>query len=204
MSKVFQGLEAIEESFVCASKHIGNRYSGAEECTTFTPLAHPWDIYGEHLCMILLVSPGLRITFKVFFSASSAEKIFGTFKGSSARESSQERGFSRQEERTSLNFMKEYCNGVCGCVKTILVEDSTAEHALGMSIPVLCKGFDQVLFQNREKRLPNRRIWGLKIQEQSLVCTLVTTVLDTSLLHRISWNGSLLAATSQESHIEVL
>ena len=93
-------------------------------------------VYDHWMAMVLIASPELRINSKIFYNSDAIRKM----------------GAKALNQRTDIDsisdFMKEFCNMSAGLIRTLCTKVSLN---LGISLPCVTRGFDEVFLPQMEK-----------------------------------------------------
>ncbi len=114
-------------------------------------------VLGHWMSLILAAGKEVRVTFKAHYMTKDAAIIAqNTF------------GSSRLSEKQAKNFLKEFCNLTIGTVKDFLALNQVV---VGTSLPIICRGFDDLFFPPPagESFLIDR--WRLQTPEAKVECS---------------------------------
>jgi hypothetical protein len=125
----------------------------------------PEVIYGQHLSMIMLWSSAGSIFLKIHFGLDVAKIL-----ASDGLETKSE-NISRE---IALDFMKECCNGIGGFVRNLFVKDQ-----MGMSLPFLAEGGDELIFRKIRDPRSTISIWQYQLESgEKFIISLEMCLLD--------------------------
>ncbi|MFK7824644.1 MAG: hypothetical protein AB8G05_10825 [Oligoflexales bacterium] len=127
----------------------------------------------QWLTLILISGTKIKICFKSHFSNTSVRAHLAHKFDNKDKNLTLEMGF---------DLLKEYCNLVGGGIKECLVSDN---RTMGLSLPLLTRGFDEVLFVDRMKRSNKRLfrdIWRLSTSYNEIICSSEIYMIDWSSL----------------------
>ena len=100
------------------------------------------EIFGEYLSIIMLSSSAGAMYLKIHFNLDVAKVLAAGALEKNINEISQE---------SALDFMKECSNGVCGFVRSLY---ESHQIIMGMSLPFITEGIDEVFFRkNRDSKI---------------------------------------------------
>lgn len=117
-------------------------------------------MFGPWTSIILLSGSDLRLTFKVHFSYVQLREII--LGGEAERD--------RNRDRAKIfDFMKEFCNQYGGAVKRAFGESKVE---LGISLPMLTRGFDEVFFPRADNKLSFAKFAEIKSSSMDFRTTL--------------------------------
>jgi hypothetical protein len=120
-------------------------------------LLAPWT------AIILISGTEYRLTFKVHFPLKQV--------GSMAGVASSDAGGSAEEKlkAKSFDFLKEFCNFYGGSLKRAFAD---SEITMGISLPMLTRGFDEVFFPRADHRNSFETFWEMKNDLGLVRCSL--------------------------------
>ena len=130
----------------------------------------------QWLTLILISGTKIKICFKSHFSNTSVISHLAHKFNNDKNKLSLDMGF---------DLLKEFCNLVGGGIKECLVSEN---RTMGLSLPLLTRGFDEVLFVDRMKRSnkkPFRDIWRLSTPHNTIICSSEIYVIDWSSLDEV-------------------
>jgi CheY-specific phosphatase CheX len=108
-------------------------------------------VLGHWSALILISGTAVRVTFRVYFSTETAKKLAsGAYKMSESLVNSDQ----------AYDFMKEYCNLCAGRVKLLLLTNNLQ---VGISLPLVTRGFDQVFEEESKETFCTEDRWRLVI-----------------------------------------
>ncbi len=125
----------------------------------------PQKIMGHWMALISVSGEQLHLTFKVQFSIAMA------------------RGFALQKGQTqsqsisnshSKDFVREFCNLVAGNIKTQLADNKVN---VGISLPILSRGFDDLFFDSGDKTLLSTDRWKLAEEGNIIYCASIVEII---------------------------
>ncbi|MBC7456713.1 MAG: hypothetical protein H7235_00425 [Bdellovibrionaceae bacterium] len=100
------------------------------------------------MALITVIGNDIKITFKIQFTTETA-KYFATI----ARENKE------LSNANSRDFIREYCNVVAGALKHTLTKN---DYLTSISLPILCRGFDDLFFTASDRSGTPTDRWQLK------------------------------------------
>ena len=110
-------------------------------------------IYGHWMSIILIAGHNLSLALKVHFDTGDALEMLEAIAGITK---------DKQDMQSAIDGIKEYSNLSAGMLKECL---GSYNELTGISIPLMTRGFDELLFSARDRRLginKFRDIWILK------------------------------------------
>ena len=114
-------------------------------------------VFGHWMSLILVSGRSLRITFKAHFMTEAA-KFFAA------------RPFQLKQDEVSqsraIDFYREYVNLTAGNIKQVLAENKIQ---VGVSLPALARGFDDVFFPRRPGM--QTRSWRFSCDAAEFFCS---------------------------------
>ncbi len=124
---------------------------------------HPFDVppgssesFAEHMSIILLWSEIGSMTLKTHFSLLTSQRLTARVLG---------RPVDQISERSAMDFMREFNNMVGGRLRGDFEKNQIL---IGMSLPFLTRGEDEVVFRNIRDPRSKCRVWKLKSPENEL------------------------------------
>lgn len=121
-------------------------------------------VMGHWMSIISVSGEQLHLTFKVQFSVNSARNYASqSFENPSDTISSSH----------SKDFIREYCNMVAGYIKNTLIHNSVS---VGVSLPLLCRGFDDLFFDPPVRSRSGIDRWKLAHDGNAINCASVIEV----------------------------
>lgn len=126
-------------------------------------------IYGQWMTIILVSGSKVKISFKAHFKSSDSINHLAN------------KTKKKSEDillKKSFDLLKEFSNLVGGGIKESLGKENDV---MGLSLPLLTRGFDEVLFTDRIRRSgkhKHRDVWSLKAGNVNIVCTTEIQVID--------------------------
>lgn len=130
-------------------------------------------LYGQWMAIILVSGQALQVTFKTHFFNKFARELVSIGIGKS------------QENITTvmaMDFMREFCNLTAGEIKTKL---SLNRVSVGLSLPLITRGFDEVLFSDIVLPTSIRDWWALDWQGGHIICSAEVEIFQTETAQRI-------------------
>lgn len=120
-------------------------------------------VFAPKMAIILVSGDDLQITLKACFYTDEIQQVV-----------SKVHGTKEEEVKSSLinDFMQEYCNLVAGKIKHLFVSSSIS---VGISLPFITRGFDQIIDAEDSPDLKHQDWWTLKFNNEGSV-TLISTV----------------------------
>lgn len=122
-------------------------------------------ILGHWMSLISISGDQLHITFKVQFSIMMAR----AYAESVLKTDTQEISNSH-----SKDFIREFCNLLAGNIKNKLAENNIV---VGISLPLLCRGFDDLFFSEIGATGQGLDRWKLRHQNSEIFCISDTEVI---------------------------
>lgn len=123
-------------------------------------------IFGHWMSLISISGDQLHITFKVQFSIAMAR----AYAGDGFEENSHEISNSH-----SKDFIREFCNLLAGIIKNKLAENNIV---VGISLPLLSRGFDNLFFATTDPSGTSVDRWKLAYQSLEIFCISETDVVN--------------------------
>lgn len=124
-------------------------------------------VYGKYLSMIMLWSSVGSINLKLHFDLEMAKLL-----ASDGLETKKE----NITQDIALDFMKECCNGVGGFVRSLFEKDKMQ---MGMSLPFLAEGCDELIFRKIRDPRSTVSIWKLALESgETFILSLEICLLD--------------------------
>ena len=123
-------------------------------------------ILGHWMSLISISGDQLHITFKVQFSIAMAR----AFADSGVKNDSVEISNSH-----SKDFIREFCNLLAGNIKNKLAENNVA---VGISLPLLSRGFDDLFFSGTETVGKSVDRWKLTNDKSEIFCISDTEIIN--------------------------
>ncbi len=164
------------------------------ELRDLTPSIRP-PVLAHWMCAILLAGPALRLTFRAHFLTEKIRHIVGN---------------ALQKESRNLgddlirDFVREFCNLTTGRLKRSLEKN---QMDLGISIPLVVRGFDEVFTPTPDGQKKVVESWILESPKGSLLCSLYFELLDPaglSFLTDEAVSKMIAAESARDSEIEFL
>lgn len=121
-------------------------------------------VFGHWLSLVMISSKEITIAFKVHFMSSSARVLAGSSVGADPND---------VPVSEANDFMQEYCNLVAGTVKNCLSEQGVQ---LGISLPFLVRGFEELFFPIEDPRITFEKKWEVRGANFGFICTSVTEI----------------------------
>lgn len=116
-------------------------------------------ILGHWMTLISVSGEQLHITFKVQFSIDMARNFATQVLGNHKNDISNSH---------SKDFIREFCNLVAGNIKNKLSENNIV---VGISLPLLSRGFDDLFFAATERAEASHDRWALTHYDCSVFCS---------------------------------
>lgn len=123
-------------------------------------------VLGHWLSAISVSGDKIHITFKVQFAIKTAN----TFSKHTFQHVKD--GVSNSQNK---DFMREFCNMVAGYVKNTLINNNLV---VGVSLPLLCRGFDNFFFEPPSHSRSGKDCWKLFENENNVYCSSVIELAD--------------------------
>jgi CheY-specific phosphatase CheX len=116
-------------------------------------------VHSHWMSLIMVAGTEIKVIFKVHFKSAPARLLASKIYGVAP---------AQVQESQALDYFKEYCNLNAGSIKKILSKNG---FEVGVSLPVLTRGFDEIF--NTQSQIPGVEsdCWELGTQELSFVCT---------------------------------
>ncbi len=150
--------------------------SGVEDIVAVDHLNRRSSILGHWLTLVMISGRKVKICFKVHFNTENGRELLAV--GSKIER-------SKIERRMIFDRLKEFCNLAGGAIKQCLgVENDRS----GLSLPLLARGFDEVLFMDRALRanaLKYRDVWVLAAPSFKVTCSSEIQIVDWTVLKDI-------------------
>lgn len=134
-------------------------------------------VYDYWMAFIMVSGMSLRIMFKIHFNTSTAVSLLP--KSSIGRSEDEVR-------RTAMDSIREQCNVIAGDIKASL---TSAQITVGLSIPLVTKGFDEAVFNDKLDEGKSCDVWQLKWGSRSVVCSSVVEVLEWAELENLHFEA---------------
>ena len=130
-------------------------------------------IYAPWMSLILVSGKAVRVTFKAHYMNKDAQYLAARVYGSKVDEVKKEQ---------ADDFIKEFCNLTAGLIKKSL-EDATL--SVGISLPLVTRGFDEIFFPVEGRKNTYMDAWELNYAEASILCSALIEVFDDSVLDKV-------------------
>ncbi len=114
-------------------------------------LKNAGDVLGEHISIIMLWSPVGAMFLKIHFDLNAAKQMAA---------GGLERSLEDVSKEMAFDFMKECSNGVGGFVRSLFEKNQLL---MGMSLPFLADGRDEVIFRKIRDPRSVASNWDLKL-----------------------------------------
>jgi CheY-specific phosphatase CheX len=124
------------------------------------------EFQSKWLSLILVTGMDIRISFKVFFDISDIKNLL-TLTGVNELNND-------LSDDLVFDFVNEYCNLTAGKIQQALSEQSVK---LGISLPMVSRGFDDVYFTSHDEGV-FKSTWNLTINSVTLTCCAEVHVLN--------------------------
>jgi len=143
-------------------------------CTDFVlkERLQPEYVYSYWMSLILIVSRSLRLTFKTHYLTTTASFLTHQLV----------KGGELVSQRQAIDFMKEYCNLTAGGIKRVL---EFVGYPAGISLPVSCRGFDDIFYPKPSNSLGKEAAWDLIVGDKNVTCSVTVEIFDTTELAKI-------------------
>ncbi len=125
----------------------------------------PKRVLAHWMTLILVAGESLRVTFKAHFSTTAAQQLAQKSLNTDADVIS-----SAQVK----DFMKEYCNMTAGNLKNAFLN---SQIEVGISLPLLTRGFDKVFFTTSYKQATLEGQWELTDGKSTVYCSATVEML---------------------------
>ena len=119
-------------------------------------------LYGQWMSIILLSGPSLQATLKLHYYNSSAKHITATALGIDDH---------NVKDTMLMDHMKELTNLFAGEVKAQLFHNDIL---VGISLPLITRGFDEVLFSDRIGNHQVKDFWTMSSESDRIKVTVTT------------------------------
>ena len=130
-------------------------------------------VLGHWMSVITVSGDKIHITFKVQFSIKTANEFSKhTFKHV-------KEAISNSQNK---DFMREFCNMTAGYIKNTLINNGLV---VGVSLPLLCRGFDNFFFEPSIHSISGKDCWKLSELNNSIYCSSVIDLADNLILHAL-------------------
>ncbi len=155
-------------------------------------IENKFGLFAPWAAIILVSGSDYRVTFKAHFKLSDASKF-----ASGDKTVGEDGSFSDALRMRSFDYMKEYCNLYAGSLKRAFAD---ANINVGISLPLLTRGFDEIFFPKADKKNTYETFWKLSNQLGCVFCSLFVEVVDADQFGRLS----IKLDSSSEGEIEFL
>ena len=135
-------------------------------------------VLGHWMSLILMSSNNLRLVFKAHYMTKVARQLASKAYG---------KDFRAVSSRQSSDFMKEYCNMVAGHLKRVF---SQGNIAMGVSLPLVTRGFDALFFTHSDEKSVFEDSWTLSDEHGSIACSVLLEIYDPLVLGRLDLDGA--------------
>lgn len=137
-----------------------------------------YGLFAPWAAIILVSGSDYRLTFKVHFSLIHAKQIAIDPKdGASAALDSQ------NLNTKCFDYMKEFCNLYAGSLKRAFADSNVS---MGISLPLLTRGFDEVFFPKADFKNTFEVFWDLTNQLGTVRCSLFIETLNVENLKKLN------------------
>jgi len=133
-------------------------------------------VFDHWMSLILISGKSLRITFKTHFNIKTCRKIASPIYGKKPEDIA---------VRQAQDFVKEFGNLSAGFLKKIFEEQDVD---VGISLPLVIRGFDEVFFDKTEDLSKLEDCWKLDNGSTSLVCTSLLEVYQPEVIDELDFN----------------
>ncbi len=123
-------------------------------------------VLGHWLSAISVSGEQIHIIFKVQFAIKTVNS-FSKYTFQHVKE-----GVSNSQNK---DFMREFCNMVAGYIKNTLINNNLT---VGVSLPLLCRGFDNFFFEPPTHSRSGKDCWKLFEKENNVYCSSVIELAD--------------------------
>jgi CheY-specific phosphatase CheX len=124
------------------------------------------EVMGHWMTIILVAGESVRVTFKTHFNISSISQIVKNVFGETSDKSLLLMG---------QDFMREFSNVVAGATKNMFAENSLD---VGVSLPLLTRGFDEVYHQINSVFASQEAKWTLKGTSFDIACSAYVEIMN--------------------------
>lgn len=142
-------------------------------------------ILGHWMSLISISGDQLHITFKVQFSISMARAFAESELKNEAGEISNSH---------SKDFVREFCNLLAGTIKNKLSQNNIN---VGISLPLLSRGFDDLFFSEINSTSQGLDRWKLAHQNSEIFC-----ISDTEIINQFDLDDNFNNSTSASGDVE--
>ena len=118
-------------------------------------------VMGHWMSLISISSAQFHITFKIQFSMDTARNLVAKNDKSTISNS------------YSKDFIRELCNVIGGDIKFAFVQNNMN---VGISLPILCRGFDDLFFASSERKSSLSDRWSLVHDVDVIYCSSVMNI----------------------------
>lgn len=133
-------------------------------------------VFDHWMSLILISGKSLRITFKTHFNIKTCRKIASPIYGKKPEDIA---------VRQAQDFVKEFGNLSAGFLKKIFEEQDVD---VGISLPLVIRGFDEVFFDKTEGNSKLEDCWKLDNGTTSLICTSLLEVYQPEIIEELDFN----------------
>ena len=118
-------------------------------------------VMGHWMALISISADQFHITFKIQFSMDTARNLVAKSNKSTISDS------------YSKDFIRELCNVIGGNIKFAFEQN---DMNVGISLPLLCRGFDDLFFASSERKSSMSDRWSLVQKENIIYCSSVMNI----------------------------
>ncbi len=118
-------------------------------------------VMGHWMALISISADHFHITFKIQFSMDTARNLVAKSDKSTISNS------------YAKDFIRELCNVIGGDIKFAFVQNNMD---VGISLPLLCRGFDDLFFASSERKSSMSDRWSLVHNENIIYCSSVMNI----------------------------
>lgn len=130
-------------------------------------------VYGHWMSFILMSGKDVQVTFKSHFMSKDTRVLVAA---------ALRKDIGAITHHMVMDFMREYCNLAAGEIKAQLQQNQVG---IGLSLPLITRGFDEVVFSDRVDKKQIIDAWQVAWKGGHLVCSSVIEVLDWNALTNI-------------------
>lgn len=184
------GLAAIEPLFEQASREVCAEHTGVTDVEVQEVGAAIRPVAGHVMTVILVGNEKVRMMFRVFYGDKQMRSVLQDSLGLK---------IDKMPSHFVRDFMKEFCNQVAGRVKETF---NSCEINIGISLPLVARGFDELVFLYGSAREFSLGRWALPIGKTQIICSVATEVIIPGALDQLAL--SLRPTPSVSSSVELL
>ena len=122
-------------------------------------------VMGHWMALISVTGEQLHLTLNVQFSIAAARSLVNF---------SSQSGHQEISNSHSKDFIREFCNVTAGFIKSALGENKVV---VGISLPLLCRGFDEFFFEQSAINSDALESWKLSLNDTVIYCSSVIEII---------------------------